>query len=124
MKFSARPISNVSPPLSSIAARAARMRSTAEAMSRSGSLASPVESSMERPATPVSTANRTFRATPAASGAKPFSKSAFTGSSVAATISRKWTSVSSTDICPSAFACRHAAPELVVASALKPSLWR
>jgi hypothetical protein len=46
----------------------------------------PVESSIESPATPVSTARRTLSATPAASGAKPLSKSALTGRSVAATI--------------------------------------
>jgi hypothetical protein len=76
---------------------------------------------MERPATPVSIAWRTLAATPAASAAKPASKSAFTGSTVAATISRKWASVSSRVIWPSAFAWLHAAPELVVASALNPS---
>ena len=34
MKFSARPINSVSPPLASIAERAARMRSTADAIAR------------------------------------------------------------------------------------------
>jgi hypothetical protein len=59
----------VSPPAASIAARAARMRSTLVGMSRSGAAASPVESSIDRPATPVSMARRTLRATPAASAA-------------------------------------------------------
>ena len=69
MKFSARPTSSVSPPPASMAARAARMRSTAVGMSRKGASASPVESSMESPATPVSTASRTLRATPSTSSA-------------------------------------------------------
>jgi hypothetical protein len=46
----------------------------------------PVESSIEQPARPASTAPRTVCATPSASSANPFSRSADTGSRVAATI--------------------------------------
>jgi len=56
---------------------------------RQGLAASPVESSIDSPATPVATASLTLSATAAGSTPNPFSKSAFTGRSVAATISRK-----------------------------------
>jgi hypothetical protein len=50
----------VSPPALSIARRAARILSTATPSSWSGRAASPVESSIDSPATPVSTARRTL----------------------------------------------------------------
>jgi hypothetical protein len=84
----------------------------------------PVESSIESPATPVSQARRTFSATPAASAPKPLSKSAFTGRSVAATISCRCASAMSREMPPSRLPCDQAKPELVVASALNPRLCR
>ena len=56
-------------PLSSIACRAALIRSTARSKSKSGSSGSPEESSIESPAIPVSAASFTFAATPAGSTA-------------------------------------------------------
>ena len=53
MNPSDRPVSRTPVPLASIAARAARMRSTASANSNSGRDGSPVESSIDSPATPV-----------------------------------------------------------------------
>jgi hypothetical protein len=114
----------VSPPAPSMARRAARMRSTARATSYSGREASPVESSIDNAATPVSTARRTLSATPSGSAAKPPSKSAFTGRSVASTISRKCASAISRVMPLSGRARDHANPELVVAIALKPMLCR
>ena len=102
-------------------ARAARRRATPVGRSNSGCAASPVESSIDTPAMPVSMAARTFCATPSGLSAKPLSKSALTGSSVAATSARKYASTVGRGICPSAQPCDHAAPELVEASALKPS---
>jgi hypothetical protein len=110
----------VSPPAWSIARRAARILSIATASSYSGAAASPVESSIESPATPVSTASRTFRETPAASRAKPLSKSALIGRSVAAAMSARCCSTPSSVTAPSRHARDQAKPELVVASALKP----
>jgi hypothetical protein len=107
-----------------MAPRAARRRSTASSSVNKGRAASPVESSIDRPATPVATARRTLSATPAASGAKPFSKSALMGTSTAATISCRWASAMSRVMPLSARACDHAKPALVVASALKPRLCR
>ncbi len=66
-------------PLSSIALRAARTRSTASANSKSGAAASPVESSIERPAIPVAVAAVTLAATSAGATANPPSRSALTG---------------------------------------------
>ena len=72
-----------------MAARAARRRATAVGSASSGAVASPLASSMETPAIPVSMAARTLRATPSGVSAKPPSKSALTGNSVAATSSRR-----------------------------------
>lgn len=94
------------------------MRSTATSMGNSGASGLPVESSIDRPATPVSTASRTLRATACGSAPKPFSKSALTGSEVAATSSRRCASTASRAMAPSAWPCDQAKPELVVASAL------
>ena len=66
----------------------------------------------------------TLSATPAASGAKPLSKSAFTGKSVAATISCRWASAVSRETAPSLRPRDQAKPELVLASALNPRLCR
>ena len=60
---SERPVSTTRLPVSSIAARAARTRSTASSSGRSGSASSPVESSIDSPATPVATARLTFAPT-------------------------------------------------------------
>ena len=107
-----------------MAARAARMRSTARANSNCGVAALPVESSIDTPAMPVSTASRTWRATPSGSSAKPFSKSALIGSPVAATMWRRCSSTCASGMPPSGKPPAQAAPELVVASALKPRFAR
>jgi hypothetical protein len=60
MKPSDRPVRRMPVPLSSIARRAARIRSTESVKSKSGSDASPVESSIESPAIPVEVAVETF----------------------------------------------------------------
>src|SRR6185437_7829843 len=120
-KHSARPINITSSPVASMAARAARMRATASPKSYNGCEGSPVESSIDNPATPVSTQRLTFFFRPSMSRAWPSSKSAFTGRSVAATISRQCASTASISMLLSACARDHAKPELVVASALKPS---
>ena len=87
---------------------------------------SPVESSMESPATPVSTASRTLSETPSGSRAWPLSKSALIGRSVASTIVRRCVRTASGLVPPSIAASAHAEPELVVASALNPRVcgWR
>jgi hypothetical protein len=72
-----------------MARRAARMRSTASGKSWSGCDASPVESSIESPAIPVSAARATLAATPSGSTAKPPSKSALIGRSTASLSARK-----------------------------------
>src|SRR5581483_3129380 len=59
-KHSARPINITSSPEASIASRAARMRATASSNSYSGCDASPLASSIDKPATPVSMQRRTF----------------------------------------------------------------
>src|ERR687898_197273 len=85
-----------------------------------GSSVSPVKSSTEHPASPAAAASRTVSATPAGSSAKPDSRSAVTGRSVAWTIqaacSKAWSRVT----CPSARPRVAANPLLVVASAWKP----
>jgi hypothetical protein len=73
---------------------------------------------------PVSIARRTLRATPSGSVAKPCSKSAFTGSSVATTSWRRCASTASSGGPPSRSPSDQAQPELVLASALKPRLAR
>src|SRR5207249_11204918 len=83
--------------------------------------ASPVESSIESPATPVPAASATLAPTSAGSVAKPPSKSALTGSSTPPAIARKCASASSSDTPLSARPRDQANPELVVASAGKPS---
>ena len=65
------------------------MRSTDSENSYSGFFGSLVRFSTDRPATPVAAHLRTFSATPAGSSAKPDSKSALTGRSVAADSSRQ-----------------------------------
>jgi hypothetical protein len=60
-----------------------------------GEAASPVESSTEAPAIPVLPASRSVSATPSGATAKQRSRSALTGSGVAAAISRAWASASS-----------------------------
>ena len=79
MNPSDRAVSRTPVPLSSMARRAARIRSTASVKSNSGFAASPVESSIERPATPVAVAAATLAATSSGAIAKPPSKSALTG---------------------------------------------
>src|SRR5258706_5438738 len=107
-----------------MARRAARILSTAVPRSRSGRSASPLESSMDRPATPVPTASRTLSAMPALSVAKPPSKSALIGTSVAATMAARCSSMASRQTPLSARPCDQAKPALVVASARKPRLCR
>ena len=60
-------MSTIPLPLASSAPRAARMRSTASSNGNSGSASSPVESSIEIPATPVLAARVTLAATPSGS---------------------------------------------------------
>ena len=94
-KPSQRPVSSTPLLSASIAARAALMRSTASSRSYSGFAASPVESSIDNPATPVLTARATLTPTFSASCAKPPSKSALTGRSTAAQSSVRCFSTSS-----------------------------
>jgi len=77
-------------------ARAALMRSTASLCSNSGLAASPVESSIERPATPVFAARATLTPTFSGSIAKPPSKSAFDGQIDRGAQRRQMTQTSST----------------------------
>src|SRR5215468_4617095 len=81
---------------------------------------SSVKSSTEQPASPVSAARVTVRATPPGSPAKQFSRSAETGSSVAATIAAACARASSRLTEPSRRPSVAANPELVVASAWNP----
>jgi len=67
-----------------MAARAACRRSTACALSRTGWAGSPLESSMDRPATPVSSARLTLSKTASGVAPKPLSKSALIGRSLMA----------------------------------------
>src|SRR5262245_45983772 len=96
------------------------MRSTASARSNSGLALSPVKSSIERPATPLSTARATLTPTLSGSWAKPSSKSALTGMSTAADIAARWLQTSSTVTRLSGLPMVQAKPALVEASALKP----
>ena len=73
---------------------------------------------------PVVTARATFASTPAGSIAKPPSKSALTGTSTAAAIARRCASASSSVTVVSDLPRLQAKPELVVASAGKPSISR
>lgn len=107
-----------------MARRAARRRSSASSSENNGRRASPVESSIDRPATPASIARSTLSATPAGVVAKPLSKSALTGSSVASTMACRWASTCSRVTRVSARACDQAKPALVVARAWKPRLCR
>src|SRR6202453_227385 len=86
-----------------------------------GSASWPLKSSTDRPASPVSTARETVCATPSGSSAKPFSRSAETGRSVAATIAAACARASSRLTEPSERPSVTANPELVVASAWKPN---
>src|SRR5882762_7262029 len=107
-----------------MARRAARIRSTAVSRSRRGCSGSRLESSIDRPATPVAAARRTLSATPALLAAKPPSKSALIGRSVASTIAARCSSMASRETPLSGRPCDQAKPALVVASALKPRLCR
>src|SRR5882762_4140171 len=119
-KPSQRPV-NKTPLLSaSMAERAALMRSIAKARSYSGFAASPVESSIDNPATPVLTARATLAATFSALCAKPPSKSALTGRSAAPHSAVRCANASSRVTRLSAFPIDHAKPALVEASALNP----
>src|SRR4051812_34665960 len=69
---------------------------------------------------PVATASLTFTATPSGSRAKPYSKSAFTGTPTASAIWRRCSSASSRRTPLSGRASDQACPALVVASASKP----
>src|ERR1043165_1665869 len=121
MKPSDLPVSRTPVPLSAIARRAARTRSTARLSSKSGSAESLVESSIESPAMPVAVAAVTFRATSAGSVAKPPSKSALTGTGTAAATARRCARASSRVTWLSRLPTDQANPALVVASAGKPS---
>src|SRR6185503_1334047 len=121
MKPSERAVSRMPVPLSSMERRAAAMRSTASVKSNNGSASSPLESSIDRPATPVVVAILTLRATSVGIVAKPSSKSALTGTSTASAIERRWAMVSFLDTLLSRLPSDHASPELVVASAGNPS---
>ena len=79
---------------------------------------------MEQPASPTSTARRTVSATSSGESAKPFSRSALTGRSVAPTRSAAWASASSRVTLPSLRPRVAACPALVVASAWKPTTAR
>ena len=81
----------------------------------------PVESSTEAPASPTSIAMPMVSATPDGSSAKPFSRSAETGRSVAATMTAECTMASSRLTEPSLRPKVAAKPELVVARASNPS---
>src|SRR5918992_3110701 len=85
-----------------------------------GSPGSPVKSSTEHPASPAAVASRTVSATPSGSSAKPFSRSAVTGSSVAWTTCAACSTASSRVTRPSARPRVAANPLLVVARAWKP----
>ena len=76
---------------------------------------------MERPAIPVCAASATLAATPSGSTAWPPSKSALTGTATASATARRWSSTCSSAAPPSGRPTVHANPELVVASAGKPS---
>ena len=80
----------------------------------------PVWSSTEHPASPVSAASAMVVATPSGSSAKPFSRSALTGSSVASTMVAACARASSRVTDPSSRPSGAANPELVVANAVKP----
>src|ERR1019366_2924625 len=90
IKPSVRAVNTTSPPALSIAARAAFTRASARSKSYSGRAGSPVESSIDSPATPVAMQRVTFSAMRSGSSAKPPSKSVLSGTSVAAAISPKW----------------------------------
>ena len=116
-----RPVSSTRPPWSSIAFLAARILATDRSKGNRGSAASSLESSIDRPAMPVSTARATFAATPSGSTAYPPSKSALTGTSTDPATARRCSSTSSRVTRLSDLPWVHAKPALVVASALKPS---
>src|SRR5258705_9203619 len=99
---------------------AARTRSTASLSSWSGSAFLPVESSIDRPATPVVAAFATLTPTLSASAAKPSSKSALTGTSTHPAIVRRCASATSIEMSLSRRPSDHAIPALVVAIAGKP----
>jgi len=84
----------------------------------------PVASSIEPPTAPASAARRIVSATSSGRSPNPFSKSAETGRSVAATISAMFRRVSSrrTRLAPSRRPRVNARPPLVVPSAANPSL--
>ena len=94
MNPSERPVRRMPVPLSSIALRAARTRSTASSNSNRGLAGSPVESSIEIPEMPVAVAADTLAATRSGSTAKPPSKSALTGTFTPSAMDRMCASAS------------------------------
>src|SRR5258705_7497783 len=80
-----------------------------------------VKSSTEQPASPAGAASPMVSATPAGSSANAFSRSAETGSVVAAAMAAACASASSRVTAPSGRPSVAAKPPLVVASAAKPS---
>ena len=117
MWFSARAVST------SPAACAASAAAATFSMARARSLITwrvRLQSSIEHPARPVRAASRTVSAVPAASSAKPSSRSALTGSPVAPTSVAACASASSRVTSPSRRPSVAACPELVVANARKP----
>src|SRR5665213_3330798 len=120
---SQRPVSKTLLLSASMAARAALMRATASSRSYSGCLASPVESSIDSPATPVLTPRATLAPTLSGSGANPPSKSALTGRSTAPHSSVRCFSASSSAMRLSDLPIDQAKPALVEASALNPRCW-
>src|SRR5229473_2942375 len=119
-KPSQRPVNNTPLLSASMAERAALTRSIAKARSYSGFAASPVESSIDNPATPVLTARATLAATFSALCAKPPSKSALMGRSTAPHSAVRCANASSRVTRLSAFPIDHAKPALVEAIALNP----
>src|ERR1700722_14596069 len=119
-KPSQRPVRRTPLPSASIAERAALMRSMADARSYSGLVASPVESSIDNPATPVLTAAATLAATFSGLWAKPPSKSALTGRSTASQSAVRCCNTSSSVTRLSDLPIDQAKPALVEAIALKP----
>src|SRR5919108_3039918 len=76
---------------------------------------------MEQPARPAAEAAKIVSSALSGLSPLPLSRSAETGRSVAATISRQWWIIASKPTAPSGRPREKAKPALVVASALKPS---
>ena len=116
MRFSARAV--ITTPCGRAASTAAATRSVASPI---GWIAVRLQSSTDAPAVPASAAAVIVAATPAGSSAKQSSRSALTGSGLAAASAAVWAIASSRDTAPSARPSVAANPELVVAIAWKPS---